>query len=395
MLPTPFHFPALDVPTLLTVYQMVATLMMLVTVGGAWGTRGRYGMWFWAGAFASVALAQLVRSWLLAVAPPSLLTMTVGHIGGVLSSVLVLLGVRAFLGLPLRWQPAALFAGLVALGSVSALTLGQPLWVSLSLTLSASALLRCFALRHIFRAWRVQGGFALSLMLLVLGLSVAAHALRALTSSPGFAGSSEHAVATNSVWLLVFIALLIAQAFAVLLLLNSELQRSLWSMIEIDPLTGLLNRRGLKNRVGRLRQRGAGDKAELGMVVAMIDFDHFKDINDRHGHAAGDAVLRGLGRLLLSHVRPNDLAVRMGGEEFAVVWQEVSAEDAVKLAERLRLSVADEIFSTEAGAIQCTVSIGIAMPRSQDEAVDDLLGRADAALYKAKREGRNRVERAY
>ncbi|MDC8772180.1 GGDEF domain-containing protein [Roseateles albus] len=395
MLPTPFHFPALDVPTLLTVYQMVATLMMLVTVGGAWGTRGRYGMWFWAGAFASVALAQLVRSWLLAVAPPSLLTMTVGHIGGVLSSVLVLLGVRAFLGLPLRWQPAALFAGLVALGSVSALTLGQPLWVSLSLTLSASALLRCFALRHIFRAWRVQGGFALSLMLLVLGLSVAAHALRALTSTPGFAGSSEHAVATNSVWLLVFIALLIAQAFAVLLLLNSELQRSLWSMIEIDPLTGLLNRRGLKNRVGRLRQRGAGDKAELGMVVAMIDFDHFKDINDRHGHAAGDAVLRGLGRLLLSHVRPNDLAVRMGGEEFAVVWQEVSAEDAVKLAERLRLSVADEIFSTEAGAIQCTVSIGIAMPRSQDEAVDDLLGRADAALYKAKREGRNRVERAY
>jgi diguanylate cyclase (GGDEF)-like protein len=395
-MPTPFQFPTLDVPTLLTVYQMVAALMMLVTIGGAWGTRGRYGMWFWAAAFACVALAQLLRALMLASgAPAGLLTMTVGHIGGVLSSVLVLLGVRAFLGLPLHWPPAALFAGAIALASVAALSLGQPVWVSLSLTLSASALLRCFALRHIIRAWRSQGGFALVLMLIVLALSVAAHALRAATSTPAFAGSTEQSVAVNSLWLLVFIALLIGQAFAVLLLLNSELQRSLWSMIEIDPLTGLLNRRGLKSRVDRLRRRGQGTQVELDFVVAMIDFDHFKPINDRHGHAAGDAVLRGLGRLLLSHVRPNDLAVRMGGEEFAVVWQNVSADDAIKLAERLRQSVADEAFNTEAGTIHCTVSIGIAMPRSEAEAFDDLLGRADAALYKAKREGRNRVERAY
>ncbi|WP_310383798.1 GGDEF domain-containing protein [Roseateles sp.] len=390
----PLNFPTLDIPTLLIIYQSVATLMAVVTLGGAWSARGSHGLWFWAGAFGAIALAQLLRALLVATGAPTPL-LTIGHIGGVVSSALVLLAVRRFLGLRLRMLPVALFAGLACLASALLALAAQPNWISLSLTLSASALLRGFALAPIIRAWRSRGGFALGLMGVDLALSVAAHALRAATVNPAFAGSAEQAVPINGLWLLVFILLLIGQAFAVLLLVNSELQRSLWSMIEIDPLTGLLNRRGLKNRVGRLRQRGASTKAELGMVVAMIDFDHFKEINDRHGHAAGDAVLRGLGHLLLGHVRPNDLAVRMGGEEFAVVWQEVSAEDAVKLAERLRQSVADELFSTDAGAIQCTVSIGIAMPRGQDEAVDDLLGRADAALYKAKREGRNRVERAY
>jgi diguanylate cyclase (GGDEF)-like protein len=390
----PFIVPSLHIPTLLIVYQMVAALMMVVTIGGAWAARGRYGLWFWAAAFATITLAQLMRTLLLITGAPAGL-LTLGHIGGVLSSALVLLGVRAFLGLRLHGPPVALFAGAVALASAIGSGLGQPAWVSLSLTLAASAVLRLFALLPILQAWRSQGGFALGLMGVDLALSVAAHALRAGTSTPAFAGSAEQAAAINSLWLLLFIALLTGQAFAVLMLVNSELQRSLWSMIEIDPLTGLLNRRGLKNRVDRLRLRCAGAHIEPGMVVAMIDFDHFKQINDRHGHAAGDAVLRGLGRLLLGAVRPNDLAVRMGGEEFAVVWQDVSADSALKLAERLRQSVADEVFNTEAGAVRCTVSIGIAMPRSEQEAIDDLLGRADAALYKAKREGRNRVERAY
>ncbi|MCV2352787.1 GGDEF domain-containing protein [Paucibacter sp. B2R-40] len=387
-------YPTLDVPTLLIVYQVVATLMAVVTLGGAWSARGRHGLWLWAGAFGVIALAQLLRVLLMATGT-AIPWLNTGHIGGVISSALVLLAVRSFLGLRLHWPPVALFTALACLASILLGAWGLPLWTSLSLTLGASALLRGFALAPIIRSWRNRGGFALGLALIDLALSVAAHALRAATVTPAFAGSTEQSVANNGLWLLVFILLLIGQAFAVLLLVNSELQRSLWSMIEIDPLTGLLNRRGLKNRMGRLRQRGLAANVTPGMVVAMIDFDHFKQINDRHGHAAGDAVLRGLGLLLLSHVRPNDLAVRMGGEEFAVVWQDVSAEDAVKLAERLRQSVADERFSTEAGAIHCTVSIGIAMPRTQQEALDDLLGRADAALYKAKREGRNRVERAY
>ncbi len=394
MQPTPIHLPTLDVSTLLIVYQMVATLMAVVTLGGAWSARGRHGLWFWAAAFGVIALAQLLRALLMATGA-SAPWLNVGHIGGVISSALVLLAVRSFLGLRLHLPPIALFAGLACLASALLAATAQPTWLSLSLTLAASALLRGFALAPIINAWRSRGGFALGLMLVDLALSVAAHALRAATVSPTFAGSTAQSVAINGLWLLLFIALLIVQAFAVLLLVNSELQRSLWSMIEIDPLTGLFNRRGLKNRVERLRKRGLNAQVEQSMVVAMIDFDHFKHINDRHGHAAGDAVLRGLGRLLLSHLRPNDLAVRMGGEEFAVVWQGLAADDAIKLAERLRQSVAAEIFNTEAGEIQVTVSVGIAMPRKQEEPLDDLLGRADAALYKAKREGRNRVEQAY
>ena len=391
---TLFHYPTLHVSTLLIVYQWVAWMLAVVTLGGAWSARGRHGLWLWAGAFGVVAVAQLLR--VLLVSPGEITPwLSIGHIGGVISSALVLLAVRSFLGLRLYALPVLLFAATAGLASALATGMGQPNWVSLSLTLAASALLRAFALQPILVAWRSRGGFALGLMAIDLALSVAAHALRSGTATPVFAGSADQVAVINGMWLLVFILLLIGQAFAVLLLVNGELQRSLWSMIEIDPLTGLLNRRGLKNRVGRLRQRGLGAGAAPGIVVAMIDFDHFKSINDRYGHAAGDAVLRGLGRLLLSHVRPNDLAVRMGGEEFAVVWQGVSAEDALKLAERLRQSVADEIFKTEAGDLRCTVSIGIAMPRAQEEALDDLLGRADAALYKAKREGRNRVEKAY
>ncbi|MCV2370737.1 GGDEF domain-containing protein [Roseateles oligotrophus] len=393
---TPFHLPTLDIPTLLIVYQVVAMLMAVVTLGGAWSARGRHGLWLWAGAFGVIALAQLLRALLVSFGAPTP-WLSIGHIGGVISSALVLLAVRSFLGLRLHRLPVILFTGLACLASVLVVSTGQPQWslLSLPLTLAASALLRGFALPPIIRSWNSRGGFALGLMLVDLSLSVAAYALRAITVTPAFAGSLEQAVTVNGLWLLLFIVLLTGQAFAVLLLVNSELQRSLWSMVEIDPLTSLLNRRGMKNRIGRLRQRGLVAKAAPSVVVAMIDFDHFKQINDRHGHAAGDAVLRGLGRLLLNHVRPNDLAVRMGGEEFAVVWQDVSAEDAVKLAERLRQSVEDELFGSEFGAIQCTVSIGIAMPRGQEEALDDLLGRADAALYKAKREGRNRVERAY
>ncbi|MCV2350508.1 sensor domain-containing diguanylate cyclase [Paucibacter sp. Y2R2-4] len=387
-------FPDLHLPTLLIVYQLVATLMMVIAAGSAWQARGRYGLWYWTGAFAAIALTQLIRNLCMAFGTPTALQ-TIGHIGGVLSSGLVVLGLRAFLGLPLRSAPVLTLVALASVASMATAFMALPAWTSLSLTLLVSAFLRLWALPALLRAWRRDGGFPLLLMLLDMALWATAYFLRGSTSTPWFAGSVDMARVVNAQWLLLFIALLIVQGLSVLLLINSELQRSLWALIEIDPLTGLLNRRGLKSRLGRLRQRHSGEPDGAGLVVAMIDFDHFKSINDRFGHAAGDAVLRGLGKLLLSHVRPNDLAVRMGGEEFAVVWQEVDAELAMGLAERLRKSVAEISFDTPVGPIQATVSIGVAMPRTESEALEELLGRADSALYKAKREGRNRVEQAF
>lgn len=141
-----------------------------------------------------------------------------------------------------------------------------------------------------------------------------------------------------------------------------------------DPLTGVLTRGAFD---ARMRQRGAGGKAAL----ALIDLDHFKTINDTHGHAAGDRVLGSLGMLLRRRLRYNDVVARYGGEEFALLLEEVSLDDAATLCERLL----SELGELEPGV---TFSAGLA-PLA--ESFDDTFRRADAALYEAKRAGRARI----
>ncbi|MDD5307343.1 MAG: GGDEF domain-containing protein [Deltaproteobacteria bacterium] len=385
--------PLLHVETLLIVYLMVAVLMLGVIVGGAWQARGRHGLWFWSGAFAAVALSQVLRHLIVWFDGPAPLY-TIGHVGGVVSDALVLLGVRAFLGLRLRWLPVLVFTVLAALVSAATVAFGMRLWISLSCSLLAGGLLCLLALLPVARAWRSEGGFPLSLMVTDLGLSVPVNWLRAVMVIPGISGSYAQATQANALWLMVFIALLLLQGFALLLLINSRLQQKILSLVEVDPLTGLLNRRGLENRIARLLHRAEGSPHGLTMAAAMVDIDHFKNANDRHGHAVGDEVLCDLGRRLQLQVRPNDLAVRLGGEEFAVVWFDVNAEMVRGMAERLRQAVEGEPFQTEAGDLRVSVSVGVAAQGLPRESLDSLLRRADVALYEAKRAGRNRVVQA-
>jgi diguanylate cyclase (GGDEF)-like protein len=141
-----------------------------------------------------------------------------------------------------------------------------------------------------------------------------------------------------------------------------------------DPLTGVLTRGAFD---ARMRQRGAGGKAAL----ALIDLDHFKTINDTHGHAAGDRVLGSMGLLLRRHLRYNDVVARYGGEEFALLLEEVSLDAAAALCERLLA----ELEELEPGV---TFSAGLA-PLA--ESFEETFRRADAALYEAKRAGRARI----
>jgi len=128
------------------------------------------------------------------------------------------------------------------------------------------------------------------------------------------------------------------------------------------------------------------------MAVLLCDIDHFKDINDMHGHLAGDAVLRELAHRLRSSVRANDLIGRYGGEEFLVVLDGCDSARLPERAERLRNVVSGGSFFTNGGAISFTVSIGaIAVERCASMPAETILQLADAALYQAKREGRNRV----
>jgi len=160
----------------------------------------------------------------------------------------------------------------------------------------------------------------------------------------------------------------------------------------VDPLTGAFNRRYLDAHLPRFLQHASEIRKSLS--VQMIDIDHFKQVNDRYGHSAGDAVLKEVARRIASGVRPSDFFVRMGGEEFAVVMPETSIENAQKIAERLRLIITQETIplpdSTE--SIPVTISIGVADTRPDMESEPNkVFERADAALFRAKQTGRNKV----
>lgn len=155
-----------------------------------------------------------------------------------------------------------------------------------------------------------------------------------------------------------------------------------------DALTGCANRRAFDETVDALHQDYTC--SQLPYALIMFDIDHFKQVNDQHGHAAGDEVLRMVGRVLRNHVRGADTVARYGGEEFAVLMPGVSVQQACFLAESLRTIVAAQLVSYAEGALKVTASLGVAAARGQENA-GQLKERADAALYAAKNNGRNCV----
>jgi two-component system cell cycle response regulator len=163
-----------------------------------------------------------------------------------------------------------------------------------------------------------------------------------------------------------------------------------------DVLTGWHNRRYLQARIKEELARARRDRSNL--VCLMLDIDHFKQVNDTWGHAAGDAVLRELAQRIESQVRASDVAARFGGEEFVILLPNTAGEAGLQLAERIREAVAAEPFALpNDGSVDVTVSIGIAnlVPDPDDNDFkslgDALIARADVALYSAKAAGRDRV----
>jgi diguanylate cyclase (GGDEF)-like protein len=155
-----------------------------------------------------------------------------------------------------------------------------------------------------------------------------------------------------------------------------------------DPLTGLPNRRYVDEVVALL---GPGRRAEDAMGVVMVDVDHFKRLNDRHGHAVGDDVLRAVARTIAAAVRDVDVPARYGGEEFVVLLRRPGRAVALEVGERIRAAV-QRLDLRDLGVDRVTVSVGVAVGIGDGDRVGDLLVAADRALYRAKRNGRNRVE---
>jgi diguanylate cyclase (GGDEF)-like protein len=157
-----------------------------------------------------------------------------------------------------------------------------------------------------------------------------------------------------------------------------------------DPLTGLYNRRYLQEALDREIRRASRKQATVGLI--MIDVDHFKQLNDAHGHPAGDAILRAVSALLQARTRAEDVLCRYGGDEFSIVMPEASLEDAMKRAEELREGVRQISIEMNGRIVDgISISLGAAVFPEHGATLDMLVREADSALYAAKTSGRNRV----
>ena len=184
------------------------------------------------------------------------------------------------------------------------------------------------------------------------------------------------------------IVALVLIAFCVAMLVNESITAELRRLAEKDPLTGVYNRRAfldLLDKAGSLARR-----TQTALPVLLIDLDHFKQVNDRHGHQVGDAMLRHFVAVALPCLRKEDVLGRMGGEEFAVFLPHTTPQDVNRVCERLRAAVASQPLVTEQGPVSLTASIGstLCVP---GESPEHALHRADQAMYQAKQAGRNRV----
>jgi diguanylate cyclase (GGDEF)-like protein len=205
--------------------------------------------------------------------------------------------------------------------------------------------------------------------------------------------TSDEAFA-SSIWVTVFAVELVLYAvgtvFVIFMLVSERAVTAHKNAASLDPLTGMLNRRGFTEACAQVIEREA--KAGRPVTVLIFDIDHFKSINDRFGHPAGDEVLHLFATIVLNNLRISDLSGRIGGEEFAALLP-CPLEEGVLVAERVREAFETAGIVVEEGPVDTTVSIGAVGGPAGTE-LEVLLAAADTALYQAKRGGRNRVETA-
>jgi diguanylate cyclase (GGDEF)-like protein len=174
--------------------------------------------------------------------------------------------------------------------------------------------------------------------------------------------------------------------------LDESFHENMMSSALRDGLTKLFNKRYLMERLDS--ELKFAQRHETSLSLLMFDIDHFKKVNDTHGHLAGDAVLEKLSAVLAKAVRNEDVVARFGGEEFAIVLRAIGLEPATGMAERLRKLVEGTVVETGGKQLRATVSVGVAgFPATPAKTVADLIEAADKALYRAKHAGRNRVMR--
>lgn len=384
--------------TTLVAFVMVFFQQMVLASGWWVGARvlpaaiGRAAA-YWAvhAAAGGVALAMFVQAAMLDGNP---YVRALGNVLMVVSVLALQRGLWHFTRRPLRWGAPA--AALAVTAAASWLGL-YPAWVPLRIAVVSGLLgvLTLWIAADVYRHARVQIPWRAAALVLVLPLLAGAvaflvRAVRAVLEPDEMRAEFTADTLFNVAFAVAYQVLVLAFQLSLLGLVVSQLTGELRRASRYDALTGLLNRRATDAALADEVQRAR--RLRQPFSVLMIDADHFKTVNDRYGHAVGDRGLQHMATLMMAQMRDIDRFGRWGGEEFVAVLPASEIGEAGVLAERLRERVAALPLYAEEGSIAMTVSVGVAQWRGNGETPAELLERADAALYRAKSAGRNRVE---
>jgi diguanylate cyclase (GGDEF)-like protein len=347
------------------------------------------GAWALASVMGAVALGLIAARGAI----PEIFSLTLAQVLITVAFIVAWSGFRAFLDLPelsIHWRlllllgPVLLIALAQAEHSLPLRSISNALVISGFSGLIAFDLFRGNARQKM--SMRITSGLYLLNALFFLVRAVAVESDSATISQMQSSGFAVFSL----MWWLCFV---MATTLCMVLMTSEILQENLDRQASLDPLTGAMNRRAFSHL--SVRELARARRGGLPLTVVMMDLDHFKRINDRLGHATGDIVLRLFVSVAQRVLRTEDIFCRWGGEEFVTLLPATALPQALLVAERLRQSFAEEAadLAPEAAEIGFTVSLGLAQLRG-DEEIEDLLRRADHALYRAKDLGRNRCEMA-
>lgn len=321
---------------------------------------------------------------------PDWASIEIGNSMIILGWMLLAQGMRNFAGQPIRFYwlfiPSLLIFGLFTFVP----TIGSSLVARIQIVVGLYIVINLVIIYDCWRAEQREHLVMRRLLMGLFGLSILAATLcvvRASDIQP--TGNLMAGDLFQSAGILFIEFMLMAWNLIVMLMANERLCNRLKYNAQHDVLTNVLNRAGFLQLAPRLIKRCIQDRTTVS--VLMMDLDHFKQVNDRHGHIAGDWVLCAFADVVRKNIRPSDLLTRCGGEEFYVLLAGTTATDATALAERIRVAFTQVALPVRDGFIRATVSIGVVEIQDPDELLAELLVRADKALYRAKLQGRNQV----
>lgn len=375
-----------DIPTLLATIMLASLCVSAVMVIVAWGTP-REGLQLWAGALALHATGYLMFS--LRGQMDATASILLSNALSSLSLSLVLAAVLRFYRAPALW-PVVLAPPVVhTLLLLSALdNFGMRVVYDAVFAVQAAAVLGVLSARRqetVGRGkWLVMGGLAIEALVM---------AWRSTTGLSGQlqAGEILQSGTVQTTTFLGTFGVMLVTSLGFIFMTKERADEASRKLAAADGLTGVANRRSIIAALDRDVARAIRTRQPL--AVMMIDLDHFKQVNDAHGHLAGDSLLRSVVQLVAQRIRSQDIVGRYGGEEFLVVLPDTSLAGVMRLGQDLCVAVAAQTFKFGGKNVPITISVGVFGGRLEPgDSWDLLIHAADSALYRAKHAGRNRME---